>query len=147
MSRGGHRQSRRRLTLSDSEPLCRRSPPPRNIRSSSATTGRRGRPAKRIRRQPRPIRGGKLAVFFLALAGTAHGGGPPHAHEAAVGLWECDRGLVMRARSRASVCVPESEVSDEPEVIVSDLPSAGDGAPVTWGRSVVPAPLAATSSR
>ena len=70
-----------------------------------------------------------LAVAFLALVGVSYAAGPLHAHQVdARGWYECDRGFVMQSRQRGAVCVPESEVSHGPEVILSGVPSAGDGA-------------------
>jgi hypothetical protein len=68
------------------------------------------------------------AFLLLALAGISHAAGPEHAHQVdATGWWECDRGYVMRARPGGALCVQESEAAREPQVVVSDLLSAGDG--------------------
>jgi hypothetical protein len=70
-----------------------------------------------------------LAVLFLALAAVSHAAGPENAHQVdATGWWECDRGYVMQSRPHGAVCVSESEVSHGPEMIVSGVLSAGDGA-------------------
>jgi hypothetical protein len=49
-----------------------------------------------------------------------------HAHEVWGGWVECDRGYVMASNE----CISESDAVEQ-KVVVSDLPSAGDGAPGT----------------
>ena len=45
---------------------------------------------------------------------------PPHAVEVAYGMWECERGYVMRKK----LCVPEEEVAKEPWFEVFGAPEA-----------------------
>ena len=61
-----------------------------------------------------------LAVVLVAFPAFAI----EHAHEVWGGWVECDRGFVMRANECVSI-----EQIEAHRVIVSDLPSAGDGAP------------------
>ena len=61
-----------------------------------------------------------LAVLLVAFPAFAI----EHAHEVWGGWVECDRGFVMRANE----CVSLEQIEAD-KVIVSDLPSAGDGAP------------------
>ena len=52
---------------------------------------------------------------------------PPHMKEVDFGLYACDRGYVLVDGH----CLTDAEVPHGPVVIVSDLPSAGEGAPGT----------------
>jgi hypothetical protein len=59
-----------------------------------------------------------LVVSLVSVA--AAGEIPPNAHVIDYGLWECDRGYVMRNR----VCVPEAQLRGGPQMEVTDLPEA-----------------------
>lgn len=59
---------------------------------------------------------------------------PPHAVAVdQYGTWTCERGYLMRAHAGGFECIPEEEAAREPQFEVSDLPSAGDGAPSIGG--------------
>lgn len=54
-----------------------------------------------------------------------------HIHEVDVGLWECDRGYVMRLRR----CVSEDEVRGGPEIILADVSSVDEGSAMAAGST------------
>jgi hypothetical protein len=68
----------------------------------------------------------KLTVAVLIALGASPTLALEHAHQVWGGWLECDRGFVMRANE----CVSLEQIEAD-KFIVSDLPSAGDGAPTT----------------
>jgi hypothetical protein len=61
-----------------------------------------------------------MATAGLSLAAEI----PPHMEQVWGGWLSCERGYVMRGRD----CIAETAIPPGPEVVVSNLPSAGDGA-------------------
>jgi hypothetical protein len=74
------------------------------------------------------------AVILLALLGTGvipalgHDD-PPHTHEVSPGMLACDDGYVKRAGPLGYRCEPSTDDRPGPQVIISEVPSAGDGRP------------------
>jgi hypothetical protein len=87
---------------------------------------RPGDPASGDGGGPSPAPGRHTLAAFLFLASIAAAAElPPHAIAVdRYGTWTCERGYVLTNHR----CVAESELPHGSQVIVSDLPSAGDGA-------------------
>lgn len=82
-------------------------------------------------------------LILLAFASTALAADLPHAHQVgSTGWWECDRDYVMQTRPHGFACVPEADVPHEPAVILSTVPSAGEGARGRGGQGVGQGPAA-----
>jgi hypothetical protein len=67
------------------------------------------------------------AVLGVSLAGLAVAESGDHLEPVGGGWYSCERGYILRGGE----CVAETAIPPGPEVIVSDLPSAGEGAPTT----------------
>ena len=79
-----------------------------------------------------------VLLIFLMLAGISRAGNlPPHAVDLGYGMWTCERGYVLRNHA----CISDAEAGSGPRVIISDMPSAGDGAssPEEASKAATPA--------
>ena len=83
-----------------------------------------------------------VLLIFLILAGIGRAGNlPPHAVDLGYGMWTCERGYVLRNHA----CISDAEAGSGPRVIISDVPSAGDGASSREEASEAAAPAAQPS--
>ena len=70
-----------------------------------------------------------LALLGVGVVSASGGDNPPHTHEVSPGMLMCDDGYVQKAGPMGYYCDPEEDAPPGPQVITSEVPSAGDGRP------------------